>query len=217
MVRTGSLPPPLITVSAAFGAGGSVIAPRLAERLGVAFLDRAIPAEVAERLGIPVEAGVEHEESGPTLLERLAKFAPAAQIVAGAPPIAGDTIEPFLATTEQVIRRHVATGGVILGRAAAIVLHDEPQALHVRLDGQADRRVAQAMRLRGLDRDTAEKRLRHADRARELYVRESYHRNARDPALYHLVVDSTSIDLDACVEILVLAAVSHGKLAYNDA
>jgi cytidylate kinase len=83
------------------------------------------------------------------------------------------------------------------------------------LDGPADRRVAQAMRLRGLDRDTAERRLRHADRARETYVRESYHRNPRDPALYHLVVDSTSVDLDTCLEILVLAAVSRGKLAYN--
>jgi cytidylate kinase len=208
---------PLITISATFGAGGSVIAPRLAERLGVAFLDRAIPAEVAELLGVPVEVGVEHEGSGPTLLERLVRLAPIAQIVAGAPPIASDTIDPFLTTTEQVIRGHVATGGVILGRAAAIVLHDEPQALHVRLDGPADRRVTQAVRLRGLDRDTAEKRMRHADRARELYVRESYHRNPRDPALYHLVVDSTSVDLDGCLEILVLAAVSHGKLAYNDA
>jgi cytidylate kinase len=205
------MPPPLVTISAAYGAGGSIVAARLAERLGVAFLDRAIPAEVAERLGVPVEAGVEHEESGPTLLERLAKLAPAAQIVAGAPPIPSDTIEPFLATTEQVIREHVATGGVILGRAAAIVLRDEPQALHVRLDGPHDRLVAQAMRVRGIDRDTAEKRLRHADRAREAYVRESYHRNARDPALYHLVVDSTSLDLDTCVEILVLAASSRQK------
>ena len=43
----------IVTVSASYGAGGALVGPQLAERLGVRFLDRAIPAEVAERLAIP--------------------------------------------------------------------------------------------------------------------------------------------------------------------
>ena len=40
----------LIALSAAYGAGGSIIGPALADRLGVPFLDRAIPLAVADRL-----------------------------------------------------------------------------------------------------------------------------------------------------------------------
>ena len=43
--------PPLVTISASYGAGGSRIGPALAQRLGVEFLDRAIPTRVADRLG----------------------------------------------------------------------------------------------------------------------------------------------------------------------
>ena len=42
----------LVTLSAAYGAGGSEVGPRLAERLGVPFVDRAIAAGMADRLGI---------------------------------------------------------------------------------------------------------------------------------------------------------------------
>ena len=44
----------VVTVSAAYGAGGAEVAPAVAERLGLAFVDRAIPAQVAGRLGVPV-------------------------------------------------------------------------------------------------------------------------------------------------------------------
>ena len=52
---------PLVTVSATYGTGGSVIAPRLADALGVPFLDRLISADMsdaaARRRGAEGEAG----------------------------------------------------------------------------------------------------------------------------------------------------------------
>ncbi|MHB8244651.1 MAG: cytidylate kinase family protein [Acidimicrobiales bacterium] len=39
-----------MTISGSYGAGGGVVAPRVAERLGVTFWDRAIPASVAADL-----------------------------------------------------------------------------------------------------------------------------------------------------------------------
>jgi hypothetical protein len=47
-----------ITVSATYGAGGSVIAPRLAERVGLRFLDRLV------RAGIGPERSAERPECG---------------------------------------------------------------------------------------------------------------------------------------------------------
>jgi Cytidylate kinase-like family len=198
----------VVTLSASYGAGGSQVGPRLADRLGVDFVDRVIPTAVAERLAVPLDDALAHDDAVRSVLERLLmRFAPAAQAFSGAatPPELVDE-RSFLRATEAVIREHATRGsGVILGRAAAVVLRDAPEALHVRLDGPAERRLAQAMALEGIDRETAERHLRETDRAREAYVQQFYGADARDAVLYHLVIDSTALALDACVELIALA------------
>jgi Cytidylate kinase-like family len=202
------MPMTVVTLSASYGAGGSQVGPRLADRLGVAFLDRVIPTTVAERLAVPLADALAHDDAVRSVLERLLmRFAPAAQAFSGAaaPPELVDE-RSFLRATEEVIRERAAAGsGVILGRAAAVVLRDLPGALHVRLDGPAERRLAQAMALEGVDRATAERHMRDTDRAREAYVQQFYGVDARDATLYHLVIDSTALALDACVELIALA------------
>ena len=47
---------PVVTLAALYGAGGSVVGPRVAERLGVPFLDRDIPEAVAQRSGLSSDA-----------------------------------------------------------------------------------------------------------------------------------------------------------------
>jgi hypothetical protein len=71
--------------------------------------------------------------------------------------------------TERVIWELAAAGcGVVLGRAAAVVLRDDLCALHVRLDGPVARRIAQAMAGEGIDRQTAEHRVAKTDPARPM-------------------------------------------------
>jgi cytidylate kinase len=206
------MPMTVVTLSASYGAGGSQVGPRLADRLGVAFLDRVIPTTVAERLAVPLADALAHDDAVRSVLERmLMRFAPAAQAFSGAAtPTELVDERTFLRATENVIRERAATGsGVILGRAAAVVLRDLPEALHVRLDGPAERRLAQAMELEGADRETVERHMRETDRAREAYVQQFYGADARDAALYHLVIDSTALALDACVELIALAAAAR--------
>jgi cytidylate kinase len=109
--------------------------------------------------------------------------------------------EDYRRETEKLIREHAREGAVILGRAGAVILRDEPGALHVRLDGPPERRVEQAMRLEGLSREDAERLRRDGDRAREAYVRHFYGCDARDPSLYHLVIDSTALPTDVVVDV----------------
>jgi hypothetical protein len=47
-----------VTVAATYGAGGSVIAPAVAKRLGLPFIDRVIPVAVAEEIHEPLEAAL---------------------------------------------------------------------------------------------------------------------------------------------------------------
>ncbi len=61
-----------MAISASYGAGGSRIAPALAERLGVPFVDRAIPMAVAQELDISYDdAATLDQQLGRNWLERV--------------------------------------------------------------------------------------------------------------------------------------------------
>ena len=202
-----------VTISATYGAGGSVVGPAVAERLGVPFVDRAIPVAVANSLGITVDEALSRDEQVKGWLGRLlASTAPMSaewMVIDEHPRSALLTDSEVRRCTEGVIREAVrGEGGVILGRAAAIVLRDRPRTFHVRLDGDPERRVAQAMAASGISRQAARDALTRNDRARSAYVRHYYAADAAGCQHYHLVLDSTRVPLETCVDIIVAAAES---------
>ena len=199
---------PLVTISAPYGAGGSVVGPRLAQRLGVEFIDRAIPRSVAVSLGIPEHEALTYEELPQDSRSRLmSSFASAAAMLAGAPlpHVNPAEDENWLRAVEAAIVEHAEGGAVLLGRAGALVLHDVPDALHVRLTAPLERRIEQAMAIDQVDRETAESNLQAADLAREAYVQHWYRVDPASCEHYHLVIDSSAISLDGCVDLIVLA------------
>jgi hypothetical protein len=144
----------LVTISAAYGAGGSRIAPAVAERLDVPFLGRPAVPELFD--DAEADACREGAGSGGGLLSRLTSMA----VAWGTP--AGLTAEELL--PDQARRHELETEilafaeggeGVILGRGAVVVLHDDPRVLHVLLDGTVEARTRQAMVIEDIDRATA--------------------------------------------------------------
>jgi hypothetical protein len=200
----------VVTISATYGAGGAYIGPAVAQRLGVPFVDRAIPVAVANDLGIPVDDALSRDERVRGWLSR---------IVAAAAPLGAEyMIDPehdrsvlltdgaVLRCTEGVIRKAIhGGGGVILGRAAAIVLRDHPGAFHVRLDGEPERRVRQVMDAQGISEREARESMARNDKARVAYVRHFYDADPADPHYYDLVLDSTRIPPETCTDIIVTA------------
>jgi cytidylate kinase len=166
---------------------------------------------VAARLDVSVDDAAAHdEEASETFLDRLLRGFIGTDVGVPAPvPAEIFTSEDFRRATEEVLVRQAATGeGVILGRAAAIVLRDHPGVLRVRLDGPREARIARAMRLGGTERETAERALQRLDRTHADYARQFYGVDIHDPSLYHLIVDSTAIHTGACVELIAVAAAS---------
>jgi cytidylate kinase len=198
----------LVAISASYGAGGSVIGRALAQRLGVPFVDRAIPVQVAERLDVTPQEAAELEQPSPGgWLERMLRgfIATDASVPTALPPQT-ITSEDFRRATEEVLHMQAATGaGVILGRAAVIVLRQDPRVLRVRLHGPRDARIAQAMALSGIDAATAERALDQLDRTHEDYARR-YGADLSDPSLYDVALDATRFDVRACVDLLAAAA-----------
>lgn len=199
----------LVALSASYGAGGSVIGPALAERLDVPFIDRAIPLAVADRLHVPYEDAAAHDEQvSAGWLERVLSGFMGGDTGAPAPlPAEMFSSDDFRRAAEQVLLSEAEAGaGVFLGRASVVVLGGDPRTLRVRLDGPPARRAQQAMMFdQSLDEEAAARTLRHFDRAHAAYLQRFYGVDVRDPALYHLVLDSTAIEFDACVELIAQA------------
>ena len=203
----------VVTVSASFGAGGAEIAPGVAERLRLPFHDRVIPAQVAGRLGVPeAEAEANDETITRGLWRLVSSLGTMPDPVGGVLPTSTLPDErAYRVQTERVLAEIVeGPGGVVLGRAAAMVLRDRPDVLHVRLDGPADRRLAAAVAHAGLPEDEVRRRRDAADTARSAYVRHFYRCDPAEARHYHLVVDSTALPHDTVVDLLVTAARARG-------
>jgi hypothetical protein len=163
----------LVTVSASYGAGGSVVAPALAGRLGLPFMQRVTTSEGHPAPPGPCDEQVSDDEAKATPVHRvLAHFTQA--MPAGptqSPPSTHHQDHHLRGHGEAGIHRLLAAGGgVILGRAAAVVLGKE-RGFHVRLDGPPARRVVQGAAIEGIGEEEARERLRAADKARNAYVR----------------------------------------------
>jgi cytidylate kinase len=203
-------PPAVVTIAALYGAGGTVIGPRVAQRLGVPYLDREVPQAVARKTGLSEAAVADVDEEPRSGVERLVANLGRAGTVSGA---MGGSLErldlqerDIRGQIEEFLARSAGSGGVTLGRGSMVVLAAVPHALHVHLGGPREARIQRRMALDGIDRQTAERRQELTDRTRIGYVRRAYGVDGEDPALYHLMLDSTALGMDACVEIIVAAS-----------
>ena len=186
----------VVTVSASYGAGGAEIAPAVATRLGLLFHDRVIPAEVAGRLGVPVAEAEANDETITRGLWRLvSSLGTMPDPVGGVLPTSSLPDErAYREQTERVLGEIAdGPGGVVLGRAAAMVLRDRADVLHVRLDGPPERRLAAAVAHLGRPEEELRRERDTTDAARVAYVRHFYRCDPAEARHYHLVVDSTAL------------------------
>jgi cytidylate kinase len=202
--------PPVVTLAALHGTEGSVVGPRVAERLDVEFFDRAVSSAIAERTGLTEQAvaSVEDRPRRPIdrLVSNLARVTDSTTAT-GRPVERVDVEERRLrGEIEEFLVRASRAGGVVLGRGGAVVLASVPGVLHVYLGGPREGRVEQVMESERVDRPTAERRVDANDRARREYVREFYGVDGDDPSLYHLVVDAVALGVEGCVDLIVLAS-----------
>jgi cytidylate kinase len=200
----------LVTVSASYGSGGSVVAPALADGLGVPFLQRATTSVGGVGAAEPCAERLTQDE---------ARLTPAHWLIAcltSAMPTGPTQSPPPTLHQDENLRRHCEEGirhladadeGVILGRGAAVVLGKD-RGFHVRLDGPAKLRAVQGAAIEGISEEQARRHRDAADRARDTYVRRLYRTDPADPGLYHLVIDSTALPLDTVTEIILSALAS---------
>jgi hypothetical protein len=214
-----------VTISAGYGAGGSIIAPEVARQLGFPLLDRAISSHVAAQLRVSVREAEGAMIRRPLVDRFFSVLTPLAGGVlgAGTDGTPHDVVPPpneaafFREQAEAIMREALASGAVILGRAGGAAFSKEPDVLRVRLFGPPEARIAQAARIESVDIPTARQRLPQVDRARAQYVRRLYCVSIDDPELYQLQIDSTAIPPRACADLIAAAYRSYVQPQLADA
>lgn len=204
----------LITISRCYGAGGSEVAARVSETLGWRLVDNAFIDGVAERAGLPPEEVARREERTPSFLDRLSRTTALAFPELFATPVT--SIEDFEeAKLVKVTRRmcaELASEGrmVLVGRAAAAVLADAPDALHVLVVAPLEERIQGAMERLKIDREAAEAAALEIDRNRERYHREYYGRVWLDATNYDLTLNTSRLGLEGAADLICTRARSMG-------
>jgi CMP/dCMP kinase len=205
----------LITISRQYGAGGSQVAQRVAERLGWRVVDNELIERVAAEAGLAPEDVARREERVPGFVQRLAQALVAGTPEAGpGPAIAvplSSLAEPDLVrVTERVVAQVAAEGKVVLvGRAATAVLATEREALHVRVVASRAYRIRVAAERLAVSEEEAARITDDTDRNRARYHKEFYKREWTDPVGYHMTLNTETLGLDGAAE--VIAAAARGK------
>lgn len=199
----------LITISRQFGAGGSLVAKMVAERLGWSVIDNELVDEVARRIGKPAEAVAEKEERVPSFVERLARALVASTEVplVTATPVESLDEAQVVKMTEIVVAEVAQQGKVVMvGRAASAVLAREIGAIHVQLVAPKGFRIRVVADRLSIDNKTAEKQIGETDAQRSRYHKQYYGRDWSDPVNYHLVLNTGALGFEGAADLIVARA-----------
>lgn len=207
---------PVVTLFETYGSGGPAIGRTVADILGVQWVeevDWADATESVEATGAPQTPQLGRPQPNPDapddggLISRIFEAVARGTHIAdhsGILPMPG-SVRADTDHNAALVRTCAAQGAVILGLDGAHLLADHPGALHVRLDGDFEERVAVVAAEQELSLDAAAKQVRREDRARvEMSKRAHSFDPSRDTA-YHLIINTSRVDLDEAAELIVAA------------
>lgn len=191
---------PVVTLFESYGSGASYVGPQVAQALGVPFHQQAFSSEEIER------AEAERETEGVLTRVMDAIGGSYAGIEGHAVAMAQRDDYDLVMENTRTVERQAGEGGVITGRNGALILARWPASLHVKLDGPLEQRIARAAADSGISVERAARRQKREDQVRADMSITLYGWDPRDAERYDLVVNTGTMDLDTCVEIIVQAA-----------
>jgi cytidylate kinase len=183
----------MLTISHQYGSGGSQIALDIGHRLQWAVWDKEIVRKIAAEYQLADTDVDAKDERVASFMEKLVQiigmggFATAYSIL---PPRGLDDAK-LLYMTRTIVEEIAKDGrAIVLNRGGNHILAKRPRTLHVFIYAPPEARVQRVIEIEKVTRTDAERRVAGMDRLRTDYVRTFYHADWKDPAHYHLAVDS---------------------------
>jgi cytidylate kinase len=187
---------PVITISRLYGAGGRVIAAKVAEKLGPNWQvwDKELINAVAESAQVRQQMVESMDERCHSWMDDMMKS------ILNVHYMESEAYHRYLA---QVLLALAQQGNkIILGRGANFVLRN---ALNIRIEAALDFRVKTIMRDEHLSHEDALHLINKIDHERAEFTRRMFSHEAADPSVYDLTMQSDQLGMDATVACIVAA------------
>jgi cytidylate kinase len=201
----------VITINRELGSGGRTVGRKLAEKLGVAFYDKALIKALQEKFNLTVEE-IERlkgqKKSWWDDVKRVWQIGPGANSNFFLPQKGSgvdllDTKEIFEAETLilQDIALHESC--VVAGRSGFFVFRAHPNHLNIFIQASMPFRIERLMRKQGKSEAEAREAIERVDRMRENYVQEYTKSSRYDTRNYDLVISADGKTEDEIVDIIM--------------
>ncbi len=191
----------IITISREFGSGGRTVGHKVAEKLGIPFYDKELVDQVALESGFAPKFVEEHGEHAPG--KSIFSYAFASQGIPGV--MNGMSTADFLWNIQCSVILQLAEKGpcVIVGRNADYILKDREDVLHAYIHADKAFRADRIVRLYGESEKSPEARLNEKDKRRHVNYQHYTGRVWGTAQNYDICLNSGTIGVDACVDIIV--------------
>lgn len=187
---------PMIVMSREFGARGAEVGRLVAERLGFQFHSQELVHEIARQARVRQQLVASLDERARDGVEQWVT-----ELMEGGSFSPND----YLRNLTKVILSLGRHGkGVIVGRGAQFIL-DPKKTLRVRAYASLEARVRRISSRDGVSRGEARAKALRVDSERVAFYRQHFDQDVADPHHYDLLLNSATVPIDACVDIVARA------------
>ena len=187
----------IITISREFGSGGRFIGEEVAKKLGIAYYDKNIINEIAEKSGLSPEYIQENAELSPK--KGLFAYAFAGR------DVTGKSVEDLVYEAQRKVILELAEkeSCVIIGRNADYILKDRDDVLNVFIHGDTPEKIQRITRLYNVEEQKAVKMMADTDKRRmanyNFYTNQKWGKADN----YTLCLNSSQLGYDRCEKIIM--------------
>ena len=187
----------IITISREFGSGGRFIGEEVAKKLGIAYYDKNIINEIAEKSGLSPEYIQENAEL--SLKKGLFAYAFAGR------DITGKSVEDMVYEAQRKVILDLAEKEpcVIIGRNADYILKDRDDVLNVFIHGDMPEKIHRIIHLHNVEEQEAVRMMADTDKRRmtnyNFYTEQKWGKASN----YTLSLNSSQLGYDRCEAIIM--------------
>ena len=187
----------IITISREFGSGGRFIGEKVAKKLGIAYYDKNIINDIAEKSGLSPEYVQKNAELSPK--KGLFAYAFAGR------DITGKSVEDMVYEAQRKVILELADkeSCVIIGRNADYILKDRDDVLNVFIHGDTPEKIQRITRLYNVEEQKAVKMMADTDKRRmanyNFYTDQKWGKASN----YTLCLNSSQLGYDRCEKIIM--------------
>lgn len=187
----------IITISREFGSGGRFIGEEVAKKLGIAYYDKNIINEIAEKSGLSPEYIQENAELSPK--KGLFAYAFAGR------DVTGKSVEDLVYEAQRKVILELAEkeSCVIIGRNADYILKDRDDVLNVFIYGDTPEKIQRIRQIYHVSEKDAVKMMADTDKRRmanyNFYTNQKWGKADN----YTLCLNSSQLGYDRCEKIIM--------------